>query len=90
MVLLRYRNTRLAACIWRLVGHYICCDSLLTVKQMSSRVRDKYWSDPINLRYVVTSQLELSAGEISDEDVDMGVEVGFKSCVLNWPRSSRT
>jgi len=41
MVDLRYLKIRLTACRWREVGRCINCETLLTAKEISGRVRDR-------------------------------------------------
>jgi hypothetical protein len=42
---------RLTACRWREVGRCMNCETLLTAKDISGRVSDRYCRAPTRLRY---------------------------------------
>jgi len=84
----RYRRTLFTALQCSVVGWCINCDSLLTAKEMSGLVRDKYCRLPTAMRYCVGSSI--AGPELSERVVcgHIGVEIDLALDIcIRWSKS---
>ncbi|KAJ0861532.1 hypothetical protein HanPSC8_Chr12g0507741 [Helianthus annuus] len=65
------------------------CESLLTVKEMSGRVKDKYCSAPTKARYSVGDGRGSPSRTVIIEEADIGVGADLQLLMLALVRISR-
>jgi hypothetical protein len=62
--------------------------TLMTTNAMSSRASNKYWSDPMVLRYRVGFEIEVPSNLLNEIEVDIGEDMGLASVILVFDKMS--
>ena len=88
IVCFKYQSNRFAAVKCVVVGLCINWDSLLTAKEMSGWVRDKYCRAPIILLYSLLSTEDVPLRSLSTVVVDNGVITALAPCIFSFINKS--